>query len=115
MYMAHRRPSGQLVTLSALIAASVVIAGCSSSKSKTASSSSPSATTSTTAAASASAPAPASAAASSPADAGGAPVTITVGDFGTFGYKEAGLYAAYSKLHPNVTIKEDLQRRTFGE
>src|SRR5450755_1989080 len=103
MSMAHRRPSGQLVTLSALIAASVVIAGCSSSKSKTASSSSPSATTSTTAAASA--PAPASAAASSPADAGGAPVTITVGDFGTFGYKEAGLYAAYSKLHPNVTIK----------
>jgi cellobiose transport system substrate-binding protein len=107
MYMAHRRPSGQMVTLSALIAASVVIAGCSSSKSKAASTSSPSATTSTTAAASASAPGTASAPASTSADAGGAPVTITIGDFGTFGYKEAGLYAAYEKLHPNVTIKED--------
>jgi cellobiose transport system substrate-binding protein len=33
-------------------------------------------------------------------------VTITVGLFGTFGYKEAGLYDEYMKLHPNVTIKE---------
>jgi cellobiose transport system substrate-binding protein len=35
-----------------------------------------------------------------------APVTLTVGLFGTFGYKEAGLYDDYMKLHPNVTITE---------
>jgi cellobiose transport system substrate-binding protein len=34
------------------------------------------------------------------------PVTISVGLFGTFGYKEAGLYDEYMKLHPNVTIEE---------
>lgn len=34
------------------------------------------------------------------------PVTLTVGLFGTFGYKEAGLYDEYMKLHPNITIKE---------
>jgi cellobiose transport system substrate-binding protein len=34
------------------------------------------------------------------------PVTLTVGLFGTFGYKEAGLYDEYMRLHPNVTIKE---------
>jgi cellobiose transport system substrate-binding protein len=33
-------------------------------------------------------------------------VTIKVGLFGTFGYKEAGLYDKYQKLHPNVTIEE---------
>lgn len=33
-------------------------------------------------------------------------VTITVDLFGTFGYKEAGLYDAYEKLHPGVTVKE---------
>ncbi|MER7664091.1 MULTISPECIES: extracellular solute-binding protein [unclassified Streptomyces] len=33
-------------------------------------------------------------------------VTITVDLFGSFGYKEAGLYAEYEKLHPNVTIKQ---------
>jgi cellobiose transport system substrate-binding protein len=36
-----------------------------------------------------------------------APTTLTVGLFGTFGFKENGLYAAYHKLCPNVTIKED--------
>ena len=36
-----------------------------------------------------------------------AKVTLTVGLFGTFGFKEAGLYDAYMKQHPNVTIKED--------
>jgi len=36
-----------------------------------------------------------------------AKVTLTVGLFGTFGFKEAGLYDQYMKLHPNVTIKED--------
>lgn len=36
-----------------------------------------------------------------------AKITLTVGDFGTFGYKEAGLFDAYTALHPNITIKED--------
>jgi cellobiose transport system substrate-binding protein len=34
------------------------------------------------------------------------PVTLNVGLFGTFGYKEAGLYDEYMAEHPNVTIKE---------
>ncbi|MCX5063857.1 MULTISPECIES: ABC transporter substrate-binding protein [unclassified Streptomyces] len=33
-------------------------------------------------------------------------VTLTIDLFGTFGFKEAGLYKEYEKLHPNVTIKE---------
>ena len=33
-------------------------------------------------------------------------VTLKVGLFGTFGYKEAGLYDKYMKLHPNITIEE---------
>jgi cellobiose transport system substrate-binding protein len=36
-----------------------------------------------------------------------AKVTLSVGLFGTFGFKEAGLYDAYMKQHPNITIKED--------
>jgi cellobiose transport system substrate-binding protein len=36
-----------------------------------------------------------------------AATTLTVGLFGTFGYKENGLYAAYHKLCPNITIHED--------
>src|SRR3954447_10125584 len=36
-----------------------------------------------------------------------AKATLTVGLFGTFGFKEAGLYDQYMKEHPNVTIKED--------
>jgi cellobiose transport system substrate-binding protein len=43
----------------------------------------------------------------SAADQQNAKVTLTVGLFGTFGFKEAGLYDAYMKQHPNVTIKED--------
>ncbi|MFE5620114.1 ABC transporter substrate-binding protein [Streptomyces sp. NPDC056463] len=39
-------------------------------------------------------------------DSAGGKVTITVDLFGSFGYKEAGLYAAYEKLHPDVTIKQ---------
>lgn len=35
------------------------------------------------------------------------PTTLTVGLFGTFGYKENGLYTAYHKRCPNITIKED--------
>ncbi|MFG2825141.1 ABC transporter substrate-binding protein [Kitasatospora sp. NPDC048365] len=37
--------------------------------------------------------------------AGGEKITLTVGDFGTFGYKEAGLYDEYMAAHPNITIK----------
>ncbi|MFH8728841.1 ABC transporter substrate-binding protein [Streptomyces termitum] len=39
-------------------------------------------------------------------DGAGGKVTLTVDLFGSFGYKEAGLYAEYEKLHPNVTIKQ---------
>ncbi|MFI2369256.1 extracellular solute-binding protein [Streptomyces sp. NPDC018833] len=39
-------------------------------------------------------------------DSAGGKVTLTVDLFGSFGYKEAGLYAEYEKLHPNVTIKQ---------
>ena len=34
-------------------------------------------------------------------------ITLTVGDFGTFGFKEAGLFDAYTALHPNITVKEN--------
>ena len=36
-----------------------------------------------------------------------ADTTLTVGLFGTFGFKEAGLWDAYKKVCPNITIKED--------
>lgn len=36
----------------------------------------------------------------------GGKVTVTVDLFGSFGYKEAGLYAEYEKLHPDVTVKQ---------
>ena len=35
------------------------------------------------------------------------PVTLRVGLFGAFDYKEAGLYEEYMKLHPNITIEEN--------
>ncbi|MFE9423581.1 extracellular solute-binding protein [Kitasatospora sp. NPDC006697] len=44
---------------------------------------------------------------SSPSADAGQKITLTVGDFGTFGYKEAGLFDAYMAAHPNITIKED--------
>ncbi|MYR25587.1 MULTISPECIES: extracellular solute-binding protein [unclassified Streptomyces] len=34
-------------------------------------------------------------------------ITLTVADYGQFGYKEAKLFAEYHKLHPNITVKED--------
>jgi cellobiose transport system substrate-binding protein len=37
-----------------------------------------------------------------------ADTTLTVGLFGTFGFKEAGLWDAYRKVCPNITIKEDV-------
>jgi cellobiose transport system substrate-binding protein len=64
--------------LAAVLVSGTLLAGCSSSKSN------------------------------SPAAAGGgAQVTLKIGDFGTFGYKEAGLYDAYMKLHPNIKVVED--------
>ena len=48
------------------------------------------------------------------ADAGAGPcgttdhTTVTVGLFGTFGFKETGLWDAYKKVCPNITIKEDV-------
>ncbi|MER7674876.1 ABC transporter substrate-binding protein [Kitasatospora sp. NPDC096128] len=36
----------------------------------------------------------------------GGRITLTVGDYGTFGYKEAGLFDAYMKEHPDITIVE---------
>ena len=33
-------------------------------------------------------------------------ITLTIDVFGTFGYTEAGLYAKYHQLHPNVTVVE---------
>ncbi len=45
----------------------------------------------------------------------GGKVTLTVGTFGTFGFKEAGLYDAYTKANPDVTIKEQAveQEQTY--
>jgi cellobiose transport system substrate-binding protein len=37
--------------------------------------------------------------------------TITLGLFGTMGFKEAGLYAEYEKLHPNIKIQENVTER----
>ncbi|PLW74498.1 extracellular solute-binding protein [Streptomyces sp. SCUT-3] len=34
------------------------------------------------------------------------PITLTVDLFGSFGYKQAGLYEKYEKLNPGITIKE---------
>jgi cellobiose transport system substrate-binding protein len=34
--------------------------------------------------------------------------TVTMGLFGTFGFKDNGLYDAYKKICPNITIKEDV-------
>jgi cellobiose transport system substrate-binding protein len=48
----------------------------------------------------------------SPADSGPCgttdDTTLTVGLFGTFGFKEAGLWDAYHQVCPNITIKEDV-------
>ncbi|MDX3075382.1 ABC transporter substrate-binding protein [Streptomyces sp. NPDC088354] len=38
----------------------------------------------------------------------GGGITLTVADFGQFGYKEAGLFDQYHKLHPNITVKEEV-------
>ncbi|MER7853745.1 extracellular solute-binding protein [Streptomyces bacillaris] len=36
----------------------------------------------------------------------GGKITLTIDLFGSFGFKEAGLYEEYQKLNPNVTIKQ---------
>ncbi|MFJ6656029.1 extracellular solute-binding protein [Streptomyces sp. NPDC091377] len=42
---------------------------------------------------------------------GGGRTTITLGLFGQMGFKEAGLYDAYMKLNPDITIKENVVER----
>ncbi|GGW36361.1 sugar-binding protein [Streptomyces lucensis JCM 4490] len=39
-------------------------------------------------------------------------LTLTIGTFGVFGYKQAGLYDEYMKLHPDINIKENVTTRT---
>ncbi|WP_327345586.1 ABC transporter substrate-binding protein [Streptomyces europaeiscabiei] len=39
-------------------------------------------------------------------------ITLTVGTFGVFGYKQAGLYDEYMKQNPNVVIKENVTTKT---
>ncbi|MDQ1292551.1 MAG: cellobiose transport system substrate-binding protein [Actinomycetota bacterium] len=41
----------------------------------------------------------------SDSDDGGGNVTLNVQLFGSFGYKESGLFDEYQKLHPNISIK----------
>ncbi|MFJ2001615.1 carbohydrate ABC transporter substrate-binding protein, partial [Streptomyces chartreusis] len=43
---------------------------------------------------------------------GGGKTTLTIGTFGVFGYKQAGLYDEYMKLHPDINIKENVTTRT---
>jgi cellobiose transport system substrate-binding protein len=38
-------------------------------------------------------------------------ITLSVGTFGVFGYKQAGLYDEYMKAHPNISIKENVTER----
>ncbi|MDF3297661.1 ABC transporter substrate-binding protein [Streptomyces tropicalis] len=42
---------------------------------------------------------------------GGGRTTLTLGLFGTMGFKEAGLYTAYEKLHPDIRIQENVTER----
>jgi len=44
-------------------------------------------------------------------DGGGGKTTITLGLFGTQGFKEAGLYKEYEKLHPDIKIQENVVER----
>ncbi|MEV5435987.1 extracellular solute-binding protein [Streptomyces sp. NPDC052682] len=47
----------------------------------------------------------------SPNGDGGGKTTITLGLFGAFGFKEAGLYAEYEKLNPKIKIAENVVER----
>lgn len=42
---------------------------------------------------------------------GGGKTTVSVGVFGVFGYKQAGLYDEYERLHPDIRIKENATER----
>lgn len=42
---------------------------------------------------------------------GGGKTTITLGLFGTMGFKEAGLYAEYEKLNPKIKIADNVIQR----
>ncbi len=44
-------------------------------------------------------------------DDGKGKTTISLGLFGTMGFKEAGLYAEYEKLHPNIKITQNVVER----
>ncbi|MDQ1045811.1 ABC transporter substrate-binding protein [Streptomyces sp. V4I2] len=48
---------------------------------------------------------------SSSGEGGGGKTTITLGLFGTQGFKEAGLYAEYEKLNPKIKIAENVVER----
>ncbi|WP_016908560.1 extracellular solute-binding protein [Streptomyces xiaopingdaonensis] len=43
---------------------------------------------------------------------GGDKTTVSVGVFGVFGYKQAGLYDEYEKLNPGIRIKENSTERS---
>ncbi|WP_055525990.1 ABC transporter substrate-binding protein [Streptomyces graminilatus] len=43
---------------------------------------------------------------------GGGKTALTIGTFGVFGYKQAGLYDEYMKLHPDVSITENVTTKT---
>ena len=47
----------------------------------------------------------------SSSDGGGGKTTITLGLFGTMGFKEAGLYEEYEKLNPDINIEETVTER----
>ncbi|MFK4149415.1 ABC transporter substrate-binding protein [Streptomyces sp. NPDC004065] len=44
-------------------------------------------------------------------DGGSGKTTLTMGLFGTQGFKEAGLYAEYQRLHPDIRIQENVTER----
>ena len=94
MFMARKK---RQALIGAAVVAAVALAGCSSSKGTSSPQASDTGTASATTAA--------TTAASPSVD--NTPITLTIGLFGTFGFKEAGLYDEYMKLHPNITIKED--------
>jgi cellobiose transport system substrate-binding protein len=88
---ARRRPRGLVAVAATIAGAALALAGCSSGGSSAGGSA---------------AAAGSSAAAANPCGTS-ATITLTIGLFGTFGYKENGLYDAYKKVCPNITIKED--------
>jgi cellobiose transport system substrate-binding protein len=101
-----RRTAG----IACLVAAATALAACSSSSSGTTGSSTSAGTSSAAAPASSTTTSAVTSSTTPSASACGTtdPTTLTIGLFGTFGYKENGLYDAYKKVCPNITIKEDV-------